>query len=96
MSHTPGPWSVRASTVAREPDYGIAAEGCANVLAEVFSEFRAKGVHLPEEAEANARLMAAAPELLDASERLIEHFSDGLPEHLVEEFEAAITKARGK
>lgn len=32
--------------------------------------------------------------LLDAAERLLEHFSDGLPEHLIEEFRDAVTNAR--
>ncbi len=43
----------------------------------------------------DANLIAAAPDLLDAAERLVEHFSDGLPDHLVEEFNVAIAKARG-
>lgn len=32
--------------------------------------------------------------LLDAAERLLEHFSDGLPGHLVEEFRDAVAAAR--
>lgn len=32
--------------------------------------------------------------LLDAAERLLEHFSDGLPDHLVEEFRDAAVAAR--
>lgn len=35
-------------------------------------------------------------ELLDASERLLEHYSSGLPDHIVEEFRAAIaTSTKG-
>jgi hypothetical protein len=33
-------------------------------------------------------------ELVDASERLLEHYSDGLPDHLVDEFRAALVKAK--
>ena len=32
--------------------------------------------------------------LLDAAERLLEHYSDGLPEHLTEEFRDAVINAR--
>lgn len=32
--------------------------------------------------------------LLDAAERLLEHFSDGLPEHMIEEFKDAVVAAK--
>jgi len=32
--------------------------------------------------------------LLDAAERLLEHFSDGLPDHLIEEFRDAVDSAK--
>ena len=32
--------------------------------------------------------------MLDAAERLLEHYSDGLPDHLVEEFRDAVVVAR--
>lgn len=38
---------------------------------------------------------AAAPELLEAAERLLEHFSDVFPATLIEEFRAAVAKAKG-
>lgn len=59
----------------------------------------------PEVNEANARLIAAAPELLTALEGMIEVYGgsndvDGLPKHVVEldliqEARAAIAKAKG-
>lgn len=65
--HTPGPWEVRASkgTV----DFGIIvqdgrADGGWAVIAEAFSEVRHAGERAPE-ALPNARLIAAAPDLLE-------------------------------
>ena len=92
MEHTQGPWEVIGGTVivSKEDRYYIA--------------------HTPEVAEdrfwetrANARLIAAAPELLEALESLIrEHdceasaFEDSLCEcKLCTPARAAIAKARG-
>lgn len=47
----------------------------------------------PETATANARLMAAAPDLLEALKALVEHGTDS-PQHLAAE--AAIAKAEGQ
>lgn len=40
------------------------------------------------------RERAVVVELVDASERLLEYYSDGLPDHLVDEFRAALAKVR--
>lgn len=71
--HTPGPWQARGSHKC--DDFGIvvqndAAEGGWMVVAECFSDLRRSGERAVEEAAANARLIAAAPDLLDALERL--------------------------
>ena len=59
--HTPGPWHVKTAVSGPDLDRGIYADGHACVLAECFEEFEARGVRKPEEALANARLIAAAP-----------------------------------
>jgi len=66
MSYTPGPWGTKRAGKGPDRDVGITAPGCAGVIAECFEEFRARGDRHwhPGEAEANARLIAAAPELL--------------------------------
>ena len=56
-SHTPGPWELRGSRLVTDP-HGV-------VIAEHIS---ANGPGTPE---ANARLIAAAPELLEALENLL-------------------------
>lgn len=63
--HTPGPWVPRASKFGL--DFGIVING-EFVIAEVFSDIRSERHRDVEEARANARLIAAAPDLLAAAE----------------------------
>ncbi len=52
----------------------------------------------PDEQEANARLIAAAPDLLDALERLVSSARDvdhGYMDQAIDNAESAIAKARG-
>lgn len=88
--HTPGPWVVRHLTgfpimIATQPDFdgfGVPVADCSKR-------------NLPAEAEANARLIAAAPDLLAALESLVCVAShEGLPFDL-EPARDAINKAKG-
>jgi hypothetical protein len=58
IHHTPGPWRVDAQYICR-------ADGVA--IADVWQSMEVSG----EEAETNARLIAAAPDLLAALERIM-------------------------
>ena len=60
--HTPGPWQVEGVPKGRRPWVGRIAEGRWAALACGYTD---------EEAEANARLIAAAPDLLASLERLV-------------------------
>jgi len=60
--HTPGPWDVQ-DPLGDGPNKWIYADGL--YIAEVDGE--------REEAEANARLIAAAPELLDRLQEYYDH-----------------------
>ena len=60
VKHTPGPWSFRT---ARNGDNGVSASGT-GVFAEAFADIRHEGEEARDEALANARLIAAAPDLL--------------------------------
>jgi hypothetical protein len=100
--HTPGPWVA-------QPDlfdgyfYIEAASGA--VIAEVFP-WQAGDMDGAGEADANARLIEAAPELLEALEALIECYTISIErdgdawrnaddDESIIKARAAITKARG-
>lgn len=86
MTHTPGPWRV---------DYAMGIRGADNVpLAYVLSD--SSSVPTPD-----ARLIAAAPELLEALEILIplepsSYESDACERSLWENARETIAKATGK
>jgi predicted P-loop ATPase len=84
--HTPGPWSVD------DPDQ-IWAESVGEYVAITQVE---DWETIPrEQAEANARLIAAAPELLDFVEEYIGAFENGMADesYLYRIAKAAIAKA---
>lgn len=88
--HTPGPWIVQGDTYV-------------TVNSLIIAHCKQAGNTTLEEAQANARLIAAAPELLEALEDLIgyaEHrFGDNdyYKNHgCMNKARAAIAKARGE
>lgn len=97
--HTPGPWKVW--TARRSKDIEIQHNGKVPIVKwSGFDEsFRKHSEHL-----ANARLLAASPELLTACEEALEwlrhHGGDALPKNepglmaLIANLEAAIDKAK--
>lgn len=62
--HTPGPWKVFNSKYAYRP--GIEAEEFSVVIFGEISESCGVDGRTEDEKEANAKLIAAAPELLEA------------------------------
>lgn len=105
-AHTPAPWEVcRAVTPTDgEFDFGIAAkiEGGSVCIAEVFGRV---AIDIRPAAEANAHLIAAAPELLSALQAIVEEIrayqspecdDDGAPGAAeLKAADAAIAKATG-
>ncbi len=88
--HTPGPWhTIRegSSTVYVESRIG------GGWVQEVSS--CGPTANGSEEQEANARLIAAAPELLDALEMVMKKYSKHLDGFAFEQCHAAISKATG-
>ena len=87
--HTPGPWDVSKHGVPSGLyQAGIYAEGARNDLATVKSS------------EADARIIAAAPDLLAALEALMPHLNSALDAHAnwsveIEQARAALVKAKG-
>ncbi|OOE15148.1 hypothetical protein BSR09_00660 [Stutzerimonas degradans] len=88
--HTPGPWrAVQASN-----------SGQVHILAEVNGYDRAISMDIwndCDEQEANVRLIAAAPDLLEALEHCVDSLGSefALPSECIQQARAAIAKARG-
>lgn len=91
--HTPGPWYIVNSL---NPNHS-------------FEIFGADGYHVArfekdgiETELANARLIAAAPELLEACKEMVRHLEEtdfdvcGTPDSLMNKWKAAIAKATGE
>jgi hypothetical protein len=82
--HTPGPWF-----------YDDTMKGRVNINSQ--SAAVASIPYIDAEAVANARLIAAAPDLLDALRRLMREEADGeFTIGLIEDARAAIAKAEGR
>ena len=91
--HTPGPWGTAQGQNAG--NIGVRARGAAELFRVAYVPV------LPmdgcrEEAEANARLIAAAPELLSALKRLAAFACHTAPPDLYEAVYLAIAKAEGR
>ena len=84
--HTPGPLRLkRAKNLSG--DFAIAdSEG--HILAECYAAIRAHNERATEEAEANARLYVAAPELLEALRLLVDRDTATVGSELRLNFEA--------
>lgn len=94
MTHTPGPWRVTA-------DGYIAGQGFVPIRTpyreNAFKDGPARSGHPEAEVQANARLIAAAPELLEALEACLDAIGSWEPEedpYYVTMARAAIAKAR--
>lgn len=99
MSHTPGPWAIEKDSkdIVKVRAYATVAT-C--TTAGLWDSKRTQVIS-PEECMANARLIAAAPELLEALEEfyhLIDDAHDGdrvFTFELAQKAKAAIAKAKG-
>lgn len=90
--HTPGPWvALKAEQAVHEQDYYIASER------GVVGYWKGgKSWHDDDKwvlTEADARLIAAAPELLEALQAVIDYGSMTGADWVVEQARAAIAKA---
>lgn len=98
-NHTPGPWAFKT---AGNGDCGISASRT-GYFAEAFADIRYAGEDARAEALANARLIAAAPDILEAAKAIFEPLDawDGMSEcpittaH-IDVLRTAISKAEGK
>lgn len=93
---TRGPWTVRSveahgSTV--QGPFGVAVAWCG-----VGSASDASGWYAitTREAQANAHLIAAAPDLAAVADLVLQHASIEMPEELISAASAALRRARGE
>jgi hypothetical protein len=100
--HTPGPWNIKRAEIRVDGEYDYAIyDASQQVIAETFGRSSAS-VFPP--AEANAHLIAAAPELYEvladlwlwASEKRTHLETDPVPDGLGATVLAALAKAEGK
>lgn len=93
--HTPGPWYSRpAASGAR--DFGICASAPSArlgvvVVAEVFAELEYEGER-SEQTQRNARLIAAAPDLLAALQAVVDGYESLLADRLPAKQKALATQ----
>lgn len=100
MTHTKGPWRVGSPSGHNACTVHAGHEAVANVYGIALHRHVDELSARDAEGLANARLIAAAPALLDALEAYILARNDGYPQPLMEIAEAktaaAITQARGQ
>ena len=110
MVHTPGPWFVPDQTWARETrievEDGIACPGSGGAMSYTTTVCTLGWNSTTPEWEANARLIAAAPDLLEALQSAQESIatfigvhgypSDSGARDVLREVEAAIARATGE
>ena len=91
--YTPGPWVIRTAATYRSQIEAITAKGKGDVVARISTP---RGG--PEASDANAHLIAAAPDMLEALTECLEAFAAlGIDATLpVLHARAAIKKARGE
>lgn len=110
VKHTPGPWRVEAGTTliwgnCNPDDHSTRGMGYPIAEARINPSGNWSTGPYADEGEANARLIAAAPDLLEALESIVlmqaENRGDGVKTHLALSHlcvtaQAAIARARGE
>jgi hypothetical protein len=98
---TPGPWVIEEKGVCFSIKHGTMKHRCGPCQKEpVAIAFVSKTATLGQVALSNARLIAAAPDLLEALEAIENHIKNGCEDYMVgqqlrNKMRAAIAKARG-
>lgn len=111
-AYTPGPWDFEKSGHLSDDGFEINSVGCPEkrlhwkAIGRAFPNNLGAGYVSPEEAEANARLMAAAPELLAVCQSVLRQIRAAGPFFedrqavpmacAIEALKVAISKATGE
>ncbi len=96
--HTPKPWIIAGNLAMLLPKDGYRIDTEHHAVARTITYNQ-----IDEEAKANARLIAAAPDLYEAAKRFVSVYQgrnalrlgDGQAQRSLEEFRAAVAKAEG-
>lgn len=93
--HTPGPWAVKK--VGERAFYVRMFIGSAHLPSSAtgFADFAVQPYQFPDKAEANARLIAAAPEMLAALKLALDDFGADYIGDTIDAMRDAIAKAEG-
>jgi hypothetical protein len=91
-AHTPGPWTYQYSPYTSQDGKEIPAFEV-HGAEKVCDTNEDRPI---EEQEANALLIAAAPEVLEAAERVVSRWEKGDLAEAVRELNAAIAEAKGR
>lgn len=94
--HTPGPWKVGAKfDTGSASTSGVEISDIENseTVAVAVEGNDSGGIYAYQEVMANARLIAAAPELLDALKELVDRYPNNVG---ITKAKAALAKAEGK
>jgi len=103
--YTPGPWEVCSGMVQTVAEHKCKIPGCGVHIPIAYMDREPGNGTLPVERDANARLIAAAPELLEAAKRalgilrqiqLIDEGPGAIPWVEADFLDLAIQKAEGK
>lgn len=91
-THTRGPWTVaNAVDIRNGRTFPFAVDAERTRIANIF----ATHPDMEHESKANAYLIAAAPELLEACQSILKDGEDWLSEDAAKMLRAAIAKAKG-
>lgn len=97
QKHTPGPWKFGFESASS--DWAIVTDASGGVVANVNAESGPDAISAPATRkmprEANARLIAAAPDLLAACQKIVDAVEDGDEMAAIEMARAASAKATG-
>ena len=90
-NHTPGPWEIKRHF---DPGFKFISAQKHTALAQVV--WRMEDEDRSPDCEANAHLIAAAPDLLEALEKVFTVMNDDMPVRLRKVCYEAIAKAKGE
>lgn len=93
--HTPGPWLLNHNTNWKTNPFSVTVRKY-GVHSTTVANIPTRMTIPPQEQQANARLIAAAPDLLEALQAIIGHDAHLLNHWRVETARAAIAKATGE